>query len=101
MDHLLSGETRVEGGAAGEESDGRANFFRRFDDVVAVDDSSSVRGLEDGGQQAESGRFSGSVCAEQTVYLAWISSKSNVVDGAHFAALFILEPLGQTTGFNH
>jgi len=58
-------------------------------------------GLEDSGEHTEGGCFACSVCAEQTVNLAWMGSERDLVDGTHFAAFLVLKALGQITSFNH
>src|SRR5260370_20445695 len=101
FDHFLSGEARVERGGSGKEADVGAHVFRPLHDIIAADDSRAIGRLEDGGEHAESGGFAGAVGPEKTVNLARLAGKADVIDGADFAALFVLKELGQATSFNH
>src|SRR5216684_10802 len=101
FDQLLSRETRIERGGGGKEADIGADFFWLLDDIVAANESGAVGGLEDGGQHAQGGGFAGAVGAEETVNLAGLAGKADVIDGADFTALFVLEALGQATSFDH
>jgi len=101
FDHFLSAEARVEGSARGKKADVGTDFFRVFDDIVASNHSGAVGGLENGGEHAEGGGFAGAVGAEQAVNLAGLALKANVIDGTDFAALLVLEALGQATSINH
>src|SRR5208283_3970479 len=101
LDHLLGGKARVESRGGGEEADIGAHLFGGFNDVVAADNGRAVRGLQDGGEHAQRGGFAGAVRPQQTVDLARLADEADVVNGANFAAFFVLKSLNQTTGFNH
>ena len=75
--------------------------FGLLDDVVAVDDGGAIGRFEDGGEHAEGGGFAGAVGAQEAVDLAGLALKTDVIDGADFAALLVLEALGQASGFDH
>src|SRR6267378_3209436 len=98
---FLGGEPAIEGGGGGEEADVGANFFGLLDDIVAADDGGAIGGLEDGGEHAECGGFAGAIGAEEAVNLARLAGEADVIDGADFTALLVLEALGQATSFNH
>src|SRR6266850_5233791 len=101
FNEFLGGEPAIESGGGGEEADVGADFFGLLDDVVAADDGGAIGGLEDGGEHAERGGFAGAVSAEKTVNLSGLAGKADVIYGADFAALLVLEALGQATSFNH
>src|SRR6266478_4396518 len=69
-------------------------FFGVLDDVVAADDGGAVGGLENGGEHAESSGFAGAIGSEETVNLAGLASKADIVDGTDFTALLVLEAFG-------
>src|SRR5260370_147464 len=98
FDHDMGVE---EGGGGGKEADIGTDFFRLLDHVVAADDGGTVGGLEDGGEHAKRGGLAGAVGAEETVNLAGLAGKADVIDSADFTALFVLEAFGQTTSINH
>src|SRR5712692_7670624 len=101
FDQLLSRETRIERGGGGKKADTGADFFGLLDDVVAANEGGAVGGLEDGGQHAQGGGFAGAVGAEEPVNLAGLAGKADVINGADFTALLVLEALGQATSFDH
>ena len=101
FDKFLSGEPAIESGGCGEKTDIGADFFGVLDDIVATDDGGAVGGLENGGEHAESGSFASAICAQEAVDFAWLTLKADVVDGADFTALFVLEAFGQATSINH
>ena len=98
---LLGGEPRVQSGGGREEADARAHLFGLLDDIVAADQGCAVGRLEDGREHAESGGLAGAISSQQSVDLARLASETHALDCANLAALFVLEALGQTTGFNH
>src|SRR6266850_2170224 len=98
---FLGGEPAIESGGGGEEADVGADFLGLLDDVVAADDGGAVGGLEDSSEHAERGGFAGAVGSEKTVNLSGLAGKADVIYGADFAALLVLEALGQATSFNH
>src|SRR5882762_9461364 len=98
---FLGGKPAIEGRGGGEEADVGADLFRLLDDVVPADPGSAVGGLEDGGEHAKRGGFAGAIGAQEAVNLARLAGEADVVDGADFAALLVLEALGQATSFNH
>src|SRR5216683_1062213 len=101
FDELLGGEAGVERGGGGKKADVGANFFGMLDNVVAADEGGAVGGLQDGGEHAQGGGLAGAVGAEQAVDLAGLAGEADVIDGADFTALLVLEALGQATSFNH
>src|SRR5579859_685523 len=101
FDKFLGGEPAIEGRGGGEETDVGADFFGMFDDVIAADGGGAVGGLENGGEHAERGGLAGTVGSEEAVYLAGLAGEADVIDGADFTALLILEALGQATSINH
>ncbi len=101
FDQLTSGETGIESGGSGEETDARANFFRGFDDVVATNDCGAVGRFEDGCEHAKGGGFTGAVGAEETIDFAGLASEADIIHGTDFAPFFVLEALGQATSLDH
>src|SRR5690348_12031168 len=101
FDQFLSAEAGIKGGGGGEEADVGANFFGMLDDVVSADDGSAIGRFKDGGEHAKRGGFASAVCAEQPIDFAGLAAKADVIDSANFAALFVLEALGQGTSFDH
>src|SRR6476646_697492 len=101
FDKFLGGGPGIDRRNGGEETDVGADFFGVLDDVVAADGGGAVGGLEDGGEHAQRGGFAGAVGAEQAVNLAGLTLKADVIDGTDFAALLVLEALGQATSINH
>jgi len=71
------------------------------DDIMTKDGGLAGSGGEKGGQDAEGGGFAGAVGAQEAVDLAGLALKTDVIDGADFAALLVLEALGQASGFDH
>src|SRR6266403_312241 len=98
---FLGGEPAIESGGGGEEADVGADLFGLLDDVVAADDGGAIGRLEDGGEHTERGGFTGAVSAEKAVNSARLAGEADVIDGADFAALLILEALGQATSLDH
>src|SRR5712664_477617 len=98
---FLGGEPTIESRSGGEEADVGADLFGLLDHVVATDDSGAVGGLEDGGEHTERSGFAGPVGAEEAVNLARLAGEVDVIDGADFAALLVLEALGQATSLDH
>src|SRR5437667_231315 len=78
-----------------------AYFLRLLDNVAAADQGSAVGGLKDGGKHSKRGGFAGAVGAQETINPAGLADKADVIDGADFTALLVLEALGQTASFNH
>jgi len=101
FDKFLSGEAAIEGGSGGEEADVGADFFGMLDDVVAADGGCAVGGFENSGEHTEGGGFAGAVGAEEAVDFAGLAGEADVIDCFDFAALFVLEALGQGTSFDH
>src|SRR5712692_1934150 len=101
FDHFLRAQAGIESGGGREKADIGADLFRLFDDVVAANDRRAVGGLKDGGEHAQGSCLAGAVGAEKAVNPAGLASESDVIDGTDFAALFVMEALGQGTGFNH
>src|SRR6202158_1037921 len=101
FDKFLRGEPATESGGSVKEADVGTDFFGLLDNVLAADDGGAVGGLEDGSEHAKRGGFAGSVGAEKTVNLAGLAGEADVIDGADFTALLVLEALGQGSSFNH
>src|SRR4029077_14410935 len=68
---------------------------------MAAHDGSAVGGFEDGGEHAEGSGFAGAVGAEKAINLAGLAGETDVIDGAEFTALFVVEALGQAASFDH
>src|SRR5882757_2205489 len=101
FDELLGGEPAVESCSSGKEAHVGANFFWLLDNVVAADEGCAVGGLEDGRKHAEGGGFASTVGTEEAVNLAGLASKADVIHGANFSALLVVEAFGQAASFNH
>src|SRR6266852_7245759 len=98
---FLGGEPAIEGRGGGEEADVGADFFGLLDDVVAADDGGAIGGFEDGGEHPKRSGFAGPIGAEEAVNLARLAGEADIIDGADFTALLVLEALGQAASFNH
>src|SRR5215831_16294066 len=57
-------------------------------------------GFENGGEHTQGGGFAGAVGSQQSIDLPWLAAEADVLHGADFAALFVLEELGQPTSFD-
>src|SRR5208337_2111179 len=101
FDHLLRGEAGVESRGGGEEADIGAHLFRLFDDVVAADNGRAVCRLQNCRQHAQRGGFACAVRTQQAVYLTGLADEADVINGANFTALLVLERFDQTTSFDH
>src|SRR5260370_37927451 len=68
---------------------------------MAADYSGAVGGFEDGSEHSKGGGFAGAVGAEEAVNLAGLAGEADVIDGADFTALLVLEAFGQAASFDH